>query len=1046
MDRDKDTAPETRFSQTRVISPLTITSASKRRSLFSRSSSIKDEETRPASAEASPEHRVNSSTGTRIPRLSQHRSSFTLTDAYRLAQEEEEAAARGSPSPAPRSWRSRRESSEKNASRLPNVGFLGSQHRRTMTSKSTEVVAEDRAGIPTSLGAQSLRSNASDSSFDEKIRQHALAQRESEVPIQHSHSTSSKAGFGTKILETGRGLVRRSSRGGIEGGSSPRNPRPTTGGNRFSGLLSRRKRESSSSTQTPDLADWIRVGGGSAGDLVPPDSNPLSRPTSAPPDHESPEKSFAWDAENDFTAGDLQTSDSPPLNLARTNTKIDEIRALEAETSDQHGSDSSSWRNNRIDEIRNREAETLTKYPDSTAAPHEVMERGAPLEQGIPNRSRSESNTSTKMDDLRSREIEGISRRAITTAQLGKIRERNAELTSRSPSPDIMRKSSTEPLRSFSPPGEQSWRRRSDAGKTLAQPSRPGVGQDLGAEAVSGNTEIGPDIEDNERQRRTSESAGVPCRGSRGRDESRDVLRRLSAAAATGHVPDLPVSGNTESATGRERQRQPSGSLRQRMFAGAKGDGKQTVGFVGLRRNDSIESNLTKRSSFILSESDPTERIEGEMNLFAPHENQSERGSLRALSPEPAEEASDKTPKPPKPDPLTMPTPRVTGAFVETPATVKVEKIGDLSSQEHEIEPQSEKQVELPTERGRMGEIVPREAKQTQSFHGDRLLRRSSSLSVRRRARSLSRGRSLINSAKPPTVRDDILEIQRAHQIEDSTLDDIADLLLKHGAQSPESDDDKIKIETDSDNEKEGGDQDAKRLRRMSESLQKGIMNIRTAKQGIQRLEDQVAQGNVKSTTDDTPRAVHTHDNHDTDDQCPICRVNPPIATTSPTYVHLPLPRLWHQHPRFRLTFLGLCIFLLSLWYVAESWMCHLYCKPPYCAPGEPCDWDIDCPTWGYTIPTKLDEWTMGGQGKELMQGWTPEVTEWVAGLLDTIMSNDTESSITSRWSHSAKRRRRKRILRKGSRQPFERGRWGWKREHVSGMVGGEERMTADDF
>ncbi|KAK0737711.1 hypothetical protein B0T21DRAFT_365891 [Apiosordaria backusii] len=1047
MDHDNDNAPETRFAQSRVTSPLTITSASKRRSLFSRSS-VKDDGTRPTSAGASPENRVGSSNGTRIPRLAQHRSSFTLTDAYRLAQEEEEAAARGSPSPAPRSWRSRREYSEKGVSKLPGVGIHGSQHRRTLTSKSTEAVGEDRVGSTASLGAQSLQSNVSDSSFDEKIRQHALTQGDSQPPIRHNNSASSKAGFGTRILETGKGLVRRSSRNSVEGHSSSRNPKTTTGGNRFSGLLSRRKRESSSSTQTPDLADWI-MGDGSAGDLVRPDSNPLLRPTSAPPNQQSPEKSFAWEAENDFTAGDLQVSDSPPLNLGRSNTKLDEIRALEAANSEQlPESNHNPWTNTSIDDIRNREAEIGSKLPEETAAPHEVMERDIPKDQELAPRSRSGSNTSTKMDELRSREIESVSRRAITTAQLGKIRERNAELTSRSPSPDMLWQSSNEPLRAVSPPGEKNWRRGSDAAsKTTAQLRESGAHDGSVAEALGGNAEAAPDVADHEKKQRTSESAGAQRRGSRGRDESRDVLRRLSAAATASQISDMQGAGNLESAAGRDRQRQSTGSLRQRMFAGAKGDGKPSVGFIGLRRNDSVESNLTKRSSFILSESDPTERIEGEMNLFAPHENQSERGSLRALSPEPAEEAPDKTPKPSKPDPLTMPTPRVTGAFVETPATVKVEKVGGSSSGEGETKPLPDKHDETFTERGRTGEAVPRQPKQTQSSRGDRLPRRSSSLSVRRRARSLSRGRSLINSAKPPTVRDDILEIQRANQIDDSTLDDIADLLLKHGAQAQGSSAINIKSEGDSDNEKGAGDRDMQRLERMTRNLQNGIMNIRTAKQGIQRLEDQVAHGSLKNATEDVLKTQHTHGEDGTDVQCPLCRGNQPAATTTLTYVHLPLPRLWHRHPRFRLTFLGVCVFLLTLWYVAESWMCRLYCKPPYCAPGEPCHWDIEYPAWGYTIPSKLDEWVTGGQGKELVQEWTPEVTEWVAGLWDTAMSTDPESSIASRWSRSAKRRRRKWMLRKGGRRSIEKG-WGWKGEDVLEIVDRnweEEGMAVDE-
>ena len=80
------------------------------------------------------------------------------------------------------------------------------------------------------------------------------------------------------------------------------------------------------------------------------------------------------------------------------------------------------------------------------------------------------------------------------------------------------------------------------------------------------------------------------------------------------------------------------------------------------------------------SDGDPIDRIEAEMKLFAPLDNYSERGSIKAPSLPVSDDERDEddpcveeTPRAPRADPLTLPTPRVTGAYVETPATVKTE-------------------------------------------------------------------------------------------------------------------------------------------------------------------------------------------------------------------------------------------------------------------------------------------------------------------------------------------------------------------------------------
>ncbi|KAJ4295784.1 hypothetical protein N0V88_004486 [Collariella sp. IMI 366227] len=567
--------------------------------------------------------------------------------------------------------------------------------------------------------------------------------------------------------------------------------------------------------------------------------------------------------------------------IGRSNTKIDQIRALEAEINGRFPesipeSNQGRPRNTRIDDIRALESEVALKFPvesaDSDETGHKSHENRGEGEDRPPSR-RSTSRTNTGLEELRSREIESLSRRALATTRLDEFRGRNIG-TSRSPSPEIARRPSSEALRASSLFEERLERLR---GKE--------------------NDKLGNGIE----------------------------------------VPNSTVSQNT---------------LRDR-------------------------SRLTKRGSFVHSDFDPTERIEGEMKLFAPLENQSERGSLRVPSPEPEEDAPEETPRVSRVDPLTQPTPRVTGAFVETPATVKVEKAKDLIA----VQPAENQAFTWPTTSLRTdGDVrsraslpqreengtAARKHKRAQSAGGDRAAGRSSLLPARRRARSLSRNRRpLTNSAKPPTVKEDLLAIQRANQIEDSTLDDLADYLNEdHLEATLKSRNIKIEETTD---DKLDMEKELEAYDRMSRSLKTGLLGIRSAKQGIQRLEDQVplTPGNQLRTARPT--------------------------STSP-------PRLWHRHPKFRFTLLGLTLFILSAWYIAESAMCYRFCKPEYCYPGVPCS----------------------GR-RTTRRGWRlePEVRDWLADVWDDVTGTDIRSVDTEGYSWEQKRQWRRRMAKKGLTRKF---------------------------
>ncbi|OAA39907.1 hypothetical protein BBO_06433 [Beauveria brongniartii RCEF 3172] len=74
-------------------------------------------------------------------------------------------------------------------------------------------------------------------------------------------------------------------------------------------------------------------------------------------------------------------------------------------------------------------------------------------------------------------------------------------------------------------------------------------------------------------------------------------------------------------------------------------------------------------SRWALPGSHAPDRIKAKERLFMPLNNYSERGLVRAPSPW-VDEDNSTTPKPVVKDFLSMPTPRATGAFINTPITI----------------------------------------------------------------------------------------------------------------------------------------------------------------------------------------------------------------------------------------------------------------------------------------------------------------------------------------------------------------------------------------
>jgi hypothetical protein len=490
------------------------------------------------------------------------------------------------------------------------------------------------------------------------------------------------------------------------------------------------------------------------------------------------------------------------------------------------------------------------------------------------------------------------------------------------------------------------------------------------------------------------------------------------------------------------------------------------------------------------SEPDPTERLEAELKLFAPTDNYSEPGSVRAQSPVSAsddEKMAEATPKPKRQDPLLMPTPKVTGAYVETPATVRVEKV---TPQEEDVKAEStsgeDNVVDVRPTRASLGERKRSSswssadrypssdpaAAETQSADEDRAAVRKP------RARSLPRRRPPIrNSTKLPSVKDDLLELHRLHNVEDSTLDDLEEILTGQKAPSHSKVEEILQgpVSTDSAKEESGPEdeklaakdqpelqtqiahvpkaikteqldaEDLAAYDRMSKSLQTVSLGIRDAKKGIESLE-----GRFTASQSEKPSAMapetHTHDHH----QCPACTARPDASALA--YIHVPVPRLYHRTPTFQFTFIGLLVLLASIWYAAETTMCAKFCRPTSCDPtAGPCVWSFDDPTsFGTALPIKVDQWITGGYGRKRFDKLYEILDDAKADLVDAALGRHiTDVDVNSLFTPEQRRQHRRRLRKKGlvkrkavdAATPEEKAKWAaWHRARVESEKAKEAR------
>ncbi|KAI0598228.1 hypothetical protein F4775DRAFT_187165 [Biscogniauxia sp. FL1348] len=945
------------------------------------------------------------------------RQPMDMKAAFKLAQEQE-----------PRSQPHSRPESSLSMRQAYNMAAAEANGRRGMDGSPSPAPRTDRrdSSIPRPKSTLSGRHSDLGHHLQQFDRNHQLTGGGGAL-----NGLFTKIRGGAKTADGNRSVSRRTSSSSIGG-------RPEGRRTSFWGLSPRNKENSKSAGTTPKGRAVSRASSEAAiEDLRVPslDYESASEGRSSPmmtPTHPSPDKSYNWHLDADFTAGELQVSDSPRVRIDKPSgggsngvTPDKSDKSARSDKSDRSGSPPPGTPyfrriNIRLEQIKEREAK-------------------AALEAANQNPKRGNS----KLDEIRAREMEAESKKALAWSRLYDIRVQNGEARSNSPESS---KSPKEDLRS----GPLHFNKRRSMGGSMesSKSERPEIARSNPDPKVKEETPFEVVTKDPSSGKVTSApEAKVDVPQPRDEDkhesldnDSHDLLRRLARATSSSPLvekaektekvdrltrsEELPPKPSFEPRNSSRRRHSTWEDRRSRNLDTKSSKEGPMVEPTGLRKVKSNDSIREKRGSRPVSEVDPTDRIEGEMKLFAPTDNPSERGSKRATSPIPTEPAEEVTPRPPKVDPRTLPTPRITGAYFDTPLTVKMQEKEDLM-----------KETDLSGLQQAADIIAGAHNRNSSWSHAkhdvghttrdrtktsDRSKPRSSSApSTSRRARSRSRSRRrrpLINTAKPASVKDDIRAILRMNQIDDSTLEDFDSILNKHEIADEELEkmvnDSAFKAEEDldftgmTDRERELETYD-----RMSKTLKTGLLGIRSAKRGIERLEDKVthaehkedqaeaqAQASVPASLNASPQktAVRTH-----------------AKTAKPTAYTVKIPPLYRRTPQFKFTPFGLLTFIIAVWYALESIFCYLYAAPQYdCTPTMPCDWSPNEPYFPYTMPFMLDEWTTGGKGRAVAWRIGEEVGDVVADISDWITNTDF-TQFDQKYMNVWERKRHRRRLRK---------------------------------
>ncbi|KAM0157405.1 hypothetical protein ACHAPG_004714 [Botrytis cinerea] len=338
-------------------------------------------------------------------------------------------------------------------------------------------------------------------------------------------------------------------------------------------------------------------------------------------------------------------------------------------------------------------------------------------------------------------------------------------------------------------------------------------------------------------------------------------------------------------------------------------------------------------------------------------DNNTEAPVLQERSPYELEQVSEKlpnsapTPPPAAPiNPLLLPTPKVTGGWIETPAPPRMRTNGRTPKEQPHI----------------------KEEPSSPRSHGE----------PSKPSQSRSRSRPTpINSAPTVSAAADLKRIEKEARIDDSTtIDRDFSLFIKNQPKSPDSETVEINLDFDENGQPLSHEEKEKRLEelaflRMNRSLIHTTSSIRDARHGIERLEQQVSSGPQSHSPKELGIATPKTSSRPFFLDAPLN----PALNPNVHYLMIPLPRLRYPGTG-KLTWFGLLFTIFISWFVAEWAMCETYCHPKYSNKDV---WHPSDPFWPWAIPTKMDQWTGKvvsrgiGDAWDWWEGYDEEIRIW---------------------------------------------------------------------